>query len=126
MAINAAANKNKSDTDSPRIRIEITAPRNGGVEKHAPTRAFPSPRRARTNNTKLTPYPRKPTRSIGPSVVTVRAKVEHPLRVIKRQFGNTKVRYRGRMKNTAQQTTLFALSNLKMRKRLLVAEVVRL
>lgn len=48
-------------------------------------------------------------------------------RVIKRQFGYTKVRYRGLMKNTAQQTTLFALSNLwMMRKRLLVAGEVRL
>lgn len=44
--------------------------------------------------------------------VQVRAKVEYPFRLIKRQFGFTKVRYRGLMKNTAQQTTLFALSNL--------------
>ncbi|QNM63571.1 hypothetical protein XHV734_4884 [Xanthomonas hortorum pv. vitians] len=29
------------------------------------------------------------------------AKVEHPFRVIKRQFGCTKVRYRGLAKNTA-------------------------
>ena len=44
----------------------------------------------------------------------VRAKVEHPFRVIKRQFGYTKVRFRGLVKNTAQQVTLFALSNLWM------------
>jgi len=57
----------------------------------------------------------------------VRAKVEHPFRVIKRQFGYTKVRFRGLAKNTAQQATLFALSNLWMvRKRLLVAGQVRL
>ncbi|SPS02593.1 transposase [Cupriavidus taiwanensis] len=31
----------------------------------------------------------------------IRAKVEHPFRVIKRQFGYTKVRYRGLRKNTA-------------------------
>jgi transposase, IS5 family len=43
-----------------------------------------------------------------------RAKVEHPFRVIKRQFGYVKVRFRGLMKNTAQLTTLFALSNLWM------------
>lgn len=42
----------------------------------------------------------------------VRAKVEHPFRVIKRQFGHVKVRYRGLRKNTAQLVTLFALSNL--------------
>ena len=45
---------------------------------------------------------------------SVRAKVEHPFRVIKRQFGHTKVRYRGLAKNTAQLKTLFALSNLWM------------
>ena len=44
----------------------------------------------------------------------VRAKVEHPFRVIKRQFGFVKVRYRGLKKNTAQIITLFALSNLWM------------
>ena len=44
----------------------------------------------------------------------VRAKVEHPFRVIKRQFGHVKVRYRGLKKNTQQLMTLFALSNLWM------------
>ena len=44
----------------------------------------------------------------------IRAKVEHPFRVIKRQFGYVKVRYRGLNKNTAQLITLFALSNLWM------------
>lgn len=44
----------------------------------------------------------------------IRAKVEHPFRVIKRQFGYVKVRYRGLAKNAAQTTTLFALSNLWM------------
>ena len=45
---------------------------------------------------------------------SIRAKVEHPFRVIKRQFGHTKVRYRGLKKNTAQLFTLFMLSNLWM------------
>ena len=50
---------------------------------------------------------------------SIRAKVEHPFRVIKRQFGHVKVRYRGLAKNTAQLQTLFALANLWMvRKRL--------
>ena len=53
---------------------------------------------------------------------SLRAKVEHPFRVIKRQFGYTKVRYRGLAKNTAQVLTLFTLSNLWMvRRRLLPA-----
>lgn len=50
----------------------------------------------------------------------IRAKVEHPFRVVKRQFGYVKVKYRGLAKNTANLVTLFALSNLWMvRKRLL-------
>ena len=54
---------------------------------------------------------------------SIRAKVEHPFRVIKRQFGHVKVRYRGLPKNTAQLSTLFALSNLWMaRKALLVLD----
>jgi IS5 family transposase len=44
----------------------------------------------------------------------IRAKVEHPFRVIKRQFGYVKVKYRGRAKNTVNLMTLFALSNLWM------------
>jgi IS5 family transposase len=51
----------------------------------------------------------------------IRAKVEHPFRVIKRQFGHTKVRYRGLAKNTAQLHTLFALSNLWMIRHRLLA-----
>ena len=57
----------------------------------------------------------------------VRAKVEHPFRVIKRQFGYTNVRFRGLSKNIAPQTTLFALSDLWMvRKRLMGMGEVRL
>lgn len=52
----------------------------------------------------------------------IRAKVEHPFRVIKRQFGHVKVRYRGLAKNTAQLHTLFALSNLWMVRRTLLRE----
>lgn len=52
----------------------------------------------------------------------VRARVEHPFRVIKLQFGYTKVRFRGLAKNTAHLLTLFGLSNLWMvRKQLLAA-----
>ncbi len=54
---------------------------------------------------------------------SIRAKVEQPFRVIKRQFGHLKVRYRGLAKNTAQLTTLFALSNQWMvRRKLLVLD----
>jgi len=51
---------------------------------------------------------------VGKIKSNIRAKAEHPSRVIKRQFGYVKVRYRGLKKNTAQLTTLFALSNLWM------------
>jgi IS5 family transposase len=46
--------------------------------------------------------------------VGIRAKVEHPFRVIKRQFGFVNVRYRSLKTNTVQLVTLFALSNLWM------------
>ena len=52
----------------------------------------------------------------------IRAKVEHPFRVIKRQFGYGKVRYRGLKKNTLQLKTLFALSNLWMVRHTLMAQ----
>ena len=42
----------------------------------------------------------------------VRARVEHPFRIIKRQFGHVKTHYRGLAKNRAQLFTLFALGNL--------------
>ena len=51
---------------------------------------------------------------------SVRAKVEHPFRVIKCQFGHRKTRYRGLAKNNSQLQVLFALSNLWMaRKRIM-------
>lgn len=52
---------------------------------------------------------------------SVRAKVEHPFRVLKRQFGHVKVRYRGLKKNTLQLHTLFALANLWLVRRQLMA-----
>ena len=50
-----------------------------------------------------------------------RARVEHPFRVVKRQFGFQKVRFKGLAKNTSQIVTLFALSNLWMARRRLLA-----
>jgi len=54
---------------------------------------------------------------------SIRAKVEHPFRVIKRQFGLAKVRFKGLQKNTSQLLTLFALSNLWMARRHLMGQV---
>ena len=52
---------------------------------------------------------------------SVRAKVEHPFRVIKQQFGYAKVRYLGLEKNTARLTMLFALGNLWMARKRIMA-----
>lgn len=52
----------------------------------------------------------------------VRAKVERSFRVIKRQFGYIKTRYKGLKKNTPQLVTLFALSNLWMMRSKLMAQ----
>ncbi len=51
---------------------------------------------------------------------SIRAKVEHPFRLIKQQFGYAKVRYRGLTKNTARLTVMFALGNLWMVRRQLL------
>ena len=51
----------------------------------------------------------------------IRAKVEHPFRVIKQQFGFAKVCYKGLTKNTGQIVTLFALANLWMARKKLMA-----
>ena len=59
----------------------------------------------------------KAKRKIERAKAQVRAKVEHPFRVVKRQFGFVKTRFRGLAKNTAQLVTLFALSNLWMARR---------
>ena len=82
-----------------------------GVTWHVAMR--PGKRKALDKSTKLGAL----TDEIEHLKASIRAKVEHPFRVIKRQFGFTKVRYRGLKKNTAQITTLFALANLWMARR---------
>ncbi|HXF06984.1 MAG TPA: transposase, partial [Candidatus Acidoferrales bacterium] len=47
----------------------------------------------------------------------VRAKVEHPFRVIQQPLGYVRVRYHGIAKNAAQVLRLFALSNSWMARR---------
>jgi IS5 family transposase len=61
------------------------------------------------------------TKGLNHAIAKLRAIGEHPFRIVKRQFGYTKVRYRGLAKNTAQLTTLFALSNLYQVRRALLA-----
>jgi len=52
----------------------------------------------------------------------VRAWVEHPFHVVKNLFRHKKLRYRGLVKNTAQLHTLFALANLVIVKKTLLAQ----
>jgi IS5 family transposase len=50
----------------------------------------------------------------------VRAKVEHPFRILKRIFGFDKVRYRGLAKNHNRLCACFALVNLYLHRKRLV------
>ena len=57
------------------------------------------------------------------ALAKVRAWVEHPFHVVKNLFRHKKLRYRGLAKNTAQLHTLFALANLVIVKKALLAQV---
>jgi IS5 family transposase len=52
----------------------------------------------------------------------VRAWVEHPFHIVKNLFRHKKLRYRGLAKNTAQLYSLFALANLVIVKKTLLAQ----
>jgi len=52
---------------------------------------------------------------------SIRSKVEHPFHIVKNLFSHRKVRYKGLKKNTAQWHILFALANLVIAKRELLA-----
>jgi IS5 family transposase len=54
-------------------------------------------------------------------IASLRAIVEFPFRLVKRQWDHATVRYRGLAKNTAQYYTLFALANLYQARRQLVS-----
>ncbi|SVR48522.1 putative transposase [Klebsiella pneumoniae] len=62
----------------------------------------------------LKQHPRKNKTAINIEYMkaSIRAKVEHPFRIIKRQFGFVKARYRGLLKNDNQLAMLFTLANL--------------
>lgn len=57
---------------------------------------------------------------------SIRSKVEHPFHGVSNLFHYRKVRYKGLAKNTAQLHTLFALANLMIVKRKLLALVAQL
>ena len=52
-------------------------------------------------------------------MAALRSAVEHPFRVLKRQFGYTKVRYRGLFKNEQHLFSQFALVNLYIARRVI-------
>lgn len=60
-------------------------------------------------------------RRINRFLASLRANVEHVFRIIKRQFGYSKTRYRGLYKNGQQIMTLLALSNIFTARRQLAA-----
>jgi IS5 family transposase len=55
----------------------------------------------------------------------IRARVEHPFHIVKNLFHYKKVRYKGLAKNTAQLYSLFALANLMMAKKRLLAPSIQ-
>ena len=59
----------------------------------------------------------QPDRAAESRKASVRAKVEHPFLIIKRDFGFTKTRYRGMAKNLNHLNVLFASANWVMRAR---------
>jgi transposase, IS5 family len=56
------------------------------------------------------------------ALAQVRAWVEHPFHIVKNLFRHKRLRYRGLAKNTAQLHTLFALANLVIVKKALLAQ----
>jgi len=59
----------------------------------------------------------EPDRQAESRKASVRAKVEHPFLIVKRDFGFTKTRYRGLSKNLNHLNVLFASANWLMRAR---------
>ncbi|EOX1813930.1 transposase [Vibrio cholerae] len=66
------------------------------------------------NGRALKKHPRKNKTAINIEhlKVSIRAKVEHPFRIIKCQFGFIKARYKGLTKNDSQLAMLFTLASL--------------
>ncbi|CAN8140198.1 IS5 family transposase [Thiomicrorhabdus sp. 6S2-11] len=73
---------------------------------------FISQRPSKTTALKKHPRKNKVALQIEYGISSLRAKVEHPFRIIKRQFGFTKTRYRGLAKNDNKLAMLFTLANV--------------
>ena len=59
----------------------------------------------------------EPDRAAQSRQASVRAKVEHPFLIVKRDFGFAKTRYRGTAKNLTHRHMLFASANWLRRAR---------
>jgi IS5 family transposase len=96
-----------------------------GAENRAPKRGRKWRIAAKRGRIKAMPESelKEATKHLEYLKAAVRSKVEHPFRVVKRQFGYQKVRFKGLAKNTTQILTLFALSNLWMMRRTLLTPV---
>lgn len=96
-----------------------------GAENRAPKRGRKWHIAAKRGRIKAMPESelKEATKHLEYLKAAVRSKVEHPFRVVKRQFGYQKVRFKGLAKNTTQILTLFALSNLWMVRRTLLTPV---
>lgn len=96
-----------------------------GAAQRLPRRKLDWRIAARPSSLKRLPEGRRKRQLIAAehAKASVRAKVEHPFRVIKLQFGLTKVRFKGLAKNTAHLLTLFALANLWMARKRLLAKM---
>ena len=76
--------------------------------------AAPKAQDMTSRRTKYKNYVDEEARRKNTTTARVRAKVEHPFRILKRVFGFTKVRYRGIWKNHQWLCAAFALVNLYM------------
>ena len=97
-----------------------------GVEKREELKDRDIDWQVATKRSKLKAIPKES--KLGPLLrrlesvkASIRAKVEHPFHIVKNLFSHRKVRYRGLKKNTAQLHILFALANLVIAKRQLLA-----
>lgn len=77
------------------------------------------PRPSRYQSDKLSDKEKEVGQKTAKLLSSVRAKVEPPFRIIKRQFGYTKTRDKGLYKNSVQINRLFALANLYRARRVL-------
>ena len=93
--------------DYPRVHTALAA---RGIRNAVARRRYPG---QKTGLAALKRYNR--------AIARIRARGEHAFRVLKCQFGFRRTRYRGLGKNGAQLTTLFALANLYMLRRYLLA-----